>query len=79
MDPAGTQPPSPEHADGMFAVYLATRLPGEDNEEYRRSLKWAWGLAGARVHSDRTGRVSAVVAAQGTLPFLRRRSSVLRA
>lgn len=71
MVPAGTKPPSPEHADGMLAVYLVARLRGEDNEEYRKFLKGAWALAGARVHSDRSGRASAVAAAQGALSFLR--------
>lgn len=69
--PEGIKAPSPEHADGMLSLYLAARLPGEDNEEYRKFLRGAWALAGARVHSDRTGRASAVAAAQGTLAFLR--------
>jgi hypothetical protein len=79
MVPAGTKPPSPEHADGMLGVYLAARLPGEDHEEYRKFLKGAWALAGARVHSDRTGRASAVAAAQGTLAFLRAVQAIERA
>jgi hypothetical protein len=71
MVPQGTKPPSPQDADGMLGHYLAARLPGKDNEAYRKFLRGAWALASARVHADRTGRASAVAAAQGTLSFLR--------
>ena len=73
--------PTGEYADTVawFEFYgdLA-RLPGEDNEEYRKFLRAAWALAGARVHSDRTGRASAIAAAQGTLAFLRAVQAIQR-
>jgi hypothetical protein len=71
MVPADVAVPSPQDADGMLGHYLAARLPGKDNEEYRKFLRGAWALASARVHADRTGRASAVAAAQGTLSFIR--------
>jgi hypothetical protein len=71
MVPEGAKPPSPQHADGMLEFYLMARLPSAEHEEYRKFLKGPWALAGARVHADRTGRASAVAAAQGTLSFIR--------
>ena len=79
MAPQGTKPPSPQHADGMLGLYLEARLPGDDHEECRKFLRGAWALAGARVHSDRTGRASAVAAAQGTLSFVRAIQAIERA
>lgn len=66
MVPEGTDPPSPEHADGMLGFYLTARLAGEDNEEYRKFLRGAWALA---CIPDRTGPASAVAAAQSALSF----------
>jgi hypothetical protein len=71
MVPAGVEPPSPQDADEMLGFYLAARLPGKDNEAHRKFLRGARALAGARVHSDRTGRAAAVAAAQGVVSFLR--------
>jgi hypothetical protein len=71
MVPDDRSPPSPQDADEMLGAYLAARVPGKDNAAYRQFLKGAWAIASARVHSDRTGRASAVAAAQGTLSFLR--------
>jgi hypothetical protein len=79
MVPKGTGAPSPQHADGMLNFYLAARLPGSDHEEYRKFLRAAWALAGARVHSDRTGRAAAIAAAQGTLSFVRAIQAIERA
>ena len=56
MVPEGTDAPSPQDADEMLGHYLAVRLPGKDNEAYRKFLRGAWALAGARVHADRTER-----------------------
>lgn len=69
MVPQGTRSPSPKDAEGMFALYLTARLPGKDHEAYRKFLKGA--LANARTHSGRTGRASAVAAAQGVVSFVR--------
>lgn len=71
MVPDGMKVPSPQDAHEMFRHYLAARLPGKDNEAYRQFRRGAWALASARVHSDRTGRASAVAAAQGTLSLVR--------
>ncbi len=71
MVPQGTTPPSSQDADEMLGHYVAARLPGKDHEGYRKFLRGAWALASARVHADRTGRASAVAAAQGTVSFLR--------
>jgi hypothetical protein len=71
MVPASTPAPSSQDVDEMLGYYLATRLPGKDNEAYRKFVRGAWALASARVHADRTGRASAVAAAQGTLSFIR--------
>jgi hypothetical protein len=71
MVPAGASVPSPQDADEMLGHYLAARLPGKDNEAYRKFVRGAWALAGARVHADRTGRAAAVAAAQGTLSLVR--------
>jgi hypothetical protein len=71
MVPAAESAPSPQDADEMLGYYLAARLPGKDNEDYRKFLRGAWALASARVHADRTGRASAVAAAQGTLSLIR--------
>lgn len=75
----GGAAPSPQDADEMLGVYLAARLPGKDNAAYRQFLKGAWAIASARVHSDRTGRASAVAAAQGVLSFLRAVQAIERA
>lgn len=71
MVPPGQTPPSPQDADEMLGHYLAARLPGKDNEAYRKFLRGAWAIASARVHADRLGRAGAVAAAQGTLGFIR--------
>ena len=75
----GSAAPSPQDADEMLGLYLAARLPGKDNAAYRQFLKGAWAIASARVHSDRTGRASAVAAAQGALSFLRAVQAIERA
>lgn len=71
MVPKGTKAPSPQDADEMLGYYLKARLPGKSSAAYRQFIRGAWALAGARVHSDRTGRRSAVAAAQGVLSFVR--------
>jgi hypothetical protein len=71
MVPPGTAQPSAQDADELFGFYLTARLPGKDHAAYRSFLRGAWALASARVHSDRTGRASAVAAAQGALSFVR--------
>lgn len=67
----GTEPPRPDRAAEVLIAYMGARLPGKDHEAYRLFLRGALALASARVHSERTGRASAVAAAQGTVSFLR--------
>ena len=71
MVPEGKPMQSQQDADEMLGYYLAARLPGKDNEAYRKFVRGAGALANARVHADRTGRASAVAAAQGTLSLIR--------
>ena len=78
MVPEGTKPPSRQDADEMLAYYLKDRLAGKDYEAYRQFVRGAWALASARVHADRTGRASAVAAAQGALSFLRALKAIER-
>ena len=69
---------SRQDTDARLREYLAARMPGHDFEAYRAFTRKALALANARTHSARTGRATAIAAAQGLLSFVRALQAIER-
>jgi hypothetical protein len=71
MVPSGREVPSRQDAEERLGYYLDARTSGGEFAELRGFVRTSLKLANARTHSFRTGRASAVAAAQGVISFLR--------
>lgn len=78
MVSTGAMVPSRQDAEERLRWYLAVAAPSQNNTELRKFVRAALGLAHARTHSFRTGRVAAVAAVQGVLAFVRTMQAIER-
>ncbi len=78
MVSAGERAPSRQDAEERLRLYLGARAGGKSNEAMRAFLRATLKLAHARAHSARTGRATAVAAAQGLLSFVRALEAIER-